>query len=516
MTIIDTPKRFEGIAQTLKHIDAEVSLQFDQLAKRREKIVTTCEELSKGFLQISLEENALRYTISDSVASPSLALSQSPWSSNLRAIREQLRDAGYEHVSARINQIYAYAQKLEQINHLLDKFKGAWNALSDSERSSLHYLALGFEGTRADGQLAALLYAHDSIDDEAITRHCNYHPQALPPAPLMPVLKRHHKELSAQKLFAHINSFSPEYDSVSATSESFLVCVDALRELATEHFSWSTEEKSFSNTTDNWIWPFQKIQNNYIKDNYAIDVPNQPIRKDGMKVRYASIPSDSSRQQNSASEDSIWFTLSNRNEFIAILADGASQSAFGGIASNVLCSMLMRYTQAHPGRLVTASIFSDICRVAVCQARVEVEKQFRVLDSLQAENAMSRILRKRNAVGGSQAVFAIVQKQGNTIQCISAGNVRIVIPGHIELGSSLFSSDSARFASLPELGLIGNIHINTYTLVSDAFSITIHSDALENYSARLVTDGWLDLDTLMAAAQHDDTTYITIRYPASQ
>lgn len=515
MSTRDTHNHLEEIAQMLKTKEADVGRRVEDLKKRRNELLTFSQQLPKDIPQLKLAGNALRYEEPIAVSTSALNLSQSPWSSPLHAIRELLRDAGFERISSYAQQCDTYADKLGQIETQLDAFMHSVNALSYAERMSLHYLALGSDSTRADGQLAALLFAYDQFDDEKIVERCSNHPQALPPPSLFPLLVERHPYLSAQKLFAHINSLSPGQESVGATSESLSKCVHALWALADEHFSWSTEVKGFTYSSDNWMWPFHQIQNEHIENRYDINISEQPIRVDGMTVHFASIPSDASRQKPSASEDSLWFSISNRNEFVAILADGASQSAFGGIAANVLCTNVMRYIQTHQDTVILKDDFSHICKLAAAQARSEVDKRIQTREKQQADNAASRILRKRNAVGGSQAVFALVQKHGDIIHCISAGNVRIVIPGHIDLGSQLFASDAARFASLPESGLIGDINVKTYKLTNDAFSVTIHSDALENDSVRLVELGSLNRDTLMAAAQADDTTYISFRYPVS-
>jgi hypothetical protein len=369
-------------------------------------------------------------------------------------------------------------------------------------------MALG--EVRDDAKLGAILCADTPFDDTQLIEHCNAHPQALPPALLLPMLRERHTSLDEQKVFVHLGANAHGHTTVP---EQLRETVSAFWDMSTDFFIWRVDPFAHDTAPTEWFWPFRRLDNAHVPDRRAIVGPLSLTSHDAVAVCYAYVPYEASRQYNDDSEDSLWFSVTDSNSFVAVVADGASQSALGGIASNVLCSMVMRYTVAHPTRFIDKD-FAHICRLARSEAQSEIAQTLAQLKHSNVDDYIIRLLHERNTVGGSQAVFAIVQKIGNTIHCISAGNVRVIIPGYLERDSPLFASDAARFASLPESGLIGDIHYKTFTLKSDSFAITMHSDALESHADRLAAHGSLDIDTLMAAAQRDDTTYITFRHPA--
>jgi hypothetical protein len=428
----------------------------------------------------------------------------------LSHLKQLLHTIKYEHRLSHKALLDRHGAELTAAGTALNAFSEAVAALTADERRSLTYFLTSHTKPNAHWRLGNLLCSATEIQDSDLVA-LNTTPQYLPPTSLVSFLTMSDPHPSKHTLLVHLAQTQTQ---TLTHTPAFQHAIVAAEQLGQYCFAWHREPHQtapYETASDGWFWPFALIENAHVPDTRDVYINKPSTINQMFVVGYASVPYENSRQQNGSGEDHLWFHTSGKDDIFAVLTDGASQSALGGVAADALSRMCMRFHQAHPQIHINETDFLNICALAAAEARRIVNVRIEAREAQKLDATVTRILRKRNTVGGSQAVFAIVQKTGNAVRCISAGNVRVIIPGYIEHNSTIFASDEARFASLPASGLLGTYVLQDVSIPDSAFRITIHSDALEGYAGFLARRGFLESDVLYTAAQADDATYITFQ-----
>jgi hypothetical protein len=91
-------------------------------------------------------------------------------------------------------------------------------------------------------------------------------------------------------------------------------------------------------------WPFRHVTNQHVSS-FSEKVLNHPVHAHDIKVTWSFLPDRSLVNAGHAAEDALWFDITDAQHFCAIIADGASQSAMGGISAQVISQNLYRLYQ---------------------------------------------------------------------------------------------------------------------------------------------------------------------------
>jgi hypothetical protein len=308
------------------------------------------------------------------------------------------------------------------------------------------------------------------------------------------------------KLLAHLRLLAPKLAPnderhLNIVMEIIHQRIDRTNQIIRNHATPTAEQMELD--ADQITWPFRNVINQHL-DSYATKILNQKDDYPNIETTWSFVPDRTLFDAGHAAEDALWFDTTDAQHFCAIVADGASQSAMGGISAQVISQNLYRLYRHVGSRMPTKD---EIIHLFSC-ARWDCHE---LLDTaMQSVPSYMRLsIEQKRRTSGSQSVVSMVIRHDDKLLVAWVGNVRVIIPGIIEADSPLFDSDGARFTS--NHGLLGELNYEEFDISTlNPIRIIMHSDAVEHMKHRLVERTLTDAE-LEECAKSDDTTVIDIR-----
>lgn len=258
------------------------------------------------------------------------------------------------------------------------------------------------------------------------------------------------------------------------------------------------------------VWPFTNGKVDNTTDNIKPESQKSRIRKE--EHNKSNTTSTITYIPNSTvSED--YFQIQYRgDDFCVVVADGVSQSAFGGIAAQHVAHHIHAYYQCRGGVIEHDHILHIL---KMTKRSVQIALQAEMSNRQSSHNSLDSVMNYRIQHDGSQTVFGMVIRTQQQLLCCWAGNVRIIVDTHnqsvlegFQWNDERFSVDTSRFSSHAPSGLIGELN---YQIIDVPTPCTIHlfSDALET-CARKIEEQSLTNEEINHCANLDDLTLIQI------
>jgi hypothetical protein len=238
-----------------------------------------------------------------------------------------------------------------------------------------------------------------------------------------------------------------------------------------------------------------------------------------------------------SSEDAVLVNFYN-NDMCIVVADGVSQSAFGGIAAEYVCKyihfewiMALQYDEFIPTHTQLHNKTEQLIREALYQAMYHVNKS--VVQAIQKSSGYKQpVLNELFDTVGSQATFACVFTHANNLICVWMGNTRIILMKSatrsiIAADDIRFDSDQERFSSHPSTlnhsgGMFGNPQIQIIPLHDiESLHVIIMSDGFENNKNGMIESLFAqqpNQSTIHAtnASFSDDSSLVYVKLPTKR
>jgi len=327
--------------------------------------------------------------------------------------------------------------------------------------------------------------------------------------------------LPNQKLLAHLDFLAPKHLQSSSESRHVFTILNTLDEISQNISPLELNRKlldldfedltAFKKQAWEITWPFMTINTtNELQSNPSISCTEEKIKHSKLDITKTYVPN------SKYSEDFFQIQFGQEDNFCVVVADGASQSAYGHIAAQCIVTAFHAYYK-YATEIIDESHVKHIVHMAKRDAEIKLHEQKMNINN-QLSDSMLSILNYRIQHYGSQAVFGVVIRHHEKLLCCWAGNVRIIVDSHaldkytdqsFRWYDARFTNDGNRFSSQSEDGLIGELQYELINL-SSPFSIAIFSDALESV-AQQIEAGTITESEINACARLDDVTCIQIR-----
>lgn len=333
-------------------------------------------------------------------------------------------------------------------------------------------------------------------------------PQIIPVSTIIQFLQKHVPTTNyrGHKLLTHLRSLTPVLASNDERQLSIVLDIihqriDRTNQIIRNHTTPTDEQMEIA--ANQITWPFHSFSNQH-PPSYATKILNHTVDYPNIETTWSFVPDRTLLDARHAAEDALWFDTTDAQHFCAIVADGASQSAMGGISAQVISQNLYRLYRHVGSRMPTKDEITHLfsCALWDCHELLDI-----AMDTVPSYMRLS--IEQKRRTSGSQSVVSMVIRHDDKLLVAWVGNVRVIIPGIIEADSPLFDSDGARFTS--NHGLLGELNYEEFDISTlNPIRIIMHSDAVEHMKHRLVERTLTDAE-LEECAKSDDTTVIDIR-----